>query len=182
MGICAHSQQIECTLALQAITCFLCHQWTYTDDTNYHTEVKSMEKKFLKAFSQLKTSESQSELDWSVRLHKFWQVISTFLHPSGATRIKFAADAFNFICGILQTKQTNCRKYVSLPMESHILSICKFCGAMKKDWWDMHSSCLCFVARLWTENGNLKMMEQENSPALSMLTLCCDNFLHHLPA
>lgn len=110
MGICAHSQKIVCTLALQVITSFVCHQWTYTDDTNYHTEVKSvMKKNFLKAFSQLKTSESLSELDWSVRLHKFWQVISTSLYPSRATRIKFAADAFNFICGILQTKQTNYR-------------------------------------------------------------------------
>lgn len=111
MGICAHSQQIECTLALKVIICFVGRQWTSTDDTNYHAEVKStMEKKLiLKAFSQLKTLESLSELDWSVRLHKFWQVISTFLYPRRATRIKFAADAFNFVCGILQTKQTNYR-------------------------------------------------------------------------
>lgn len=108
MGICARSQQIGCTLALQVITCFVCHQRTYT---NYHAEVKStMKKKVIwKAFSQLKTSESLSELDWSVRLHKFWQVISTFLYPRGATRIKFAADALNFVCEILQTKQTNYR-------------------------------------------------------------------------
>lgn len=78
MGICAHSQQIECTLALQVITWFLCHQWTYTDDTNYHTEVKSMEKKFLKAFSQLKTSESQSELDWVLDSTNFGKLLAPF--------------------------------------------------------------------------------------------------------
>lgn len=66
-------------------------------------------------------------------------------------------------------------------MESHILSTHKFCGAIKKNWWDIHSLCLCFVSQPSAENGNLKMIKQENSPALSMLTLYSDNFLHHLP-
>lgn len=66
-------------------------------------------------------------------------------------------------------------------MESHILSTRKFCGAIKKNWWDMHSLCICFVAQPWTEIGNHKMIEQENSTALSMLTLYCDNFLRRLP-
>lgn len=51
MGISAHSQQTGCTLALQVITCFVCCQWTYTDDTNYHTEVKPiMEKNNFESF------------------------------------------------------------------------------------------------------------------------------------
>lgn len=136
------------------------HRW---HKLSCRSQVYNGKKIFLKAFSRLRTSESLSELDWSVRLHKFWQVISTFLYPSGATRIKCAADAFNFVCGILQTKQTNYRNVCQFASGKSYPVYSKFCGAIKKNWWDTHSSCLCFVAQLWTENGNLKMMEQENS-------------------
>lgn len=109
------------------------------------SQVYNGKKVIWKAFSQLKTSESL--LDRSVRLHKFWQVISTFLYPRGATRIKFAADALNFSVEFCRQNRQITETYVNLPMESHILSTHKFCGAIKKNWWDMHSLCICFVAQ-----------------------------------
>lgn len=136
------------------------------------------ENKNWKFFYQLKTPESVREDN--VRLQKFWQVISTFLYPSGATRIKFAADAFNLICGILETKQTNCTNICQFANGKPFLCIHKLCWEIQKNWWNIHSLCICSMAYLWIEDDNLKMIEQKTATVLTMLNLYYGNSLHHL--
>jgi len=61
--------------------------------------------------------------------------------------------------------------YVNLPMESYILSTHNLCWAIKKNWWNTHSLCIWSMAYLWIGDYNLKMIEKENTTALSMLNL-----------